>query len=135
VATAPFPVLAGRTILAVADVERSLAFYVDRLGFAVAARYDDPPYVSLTRGGFNLSLAEQGHAAEDRPGVTMTAPADPSRLQAVLVLEVDDCPAVHARLEADGVGFLTPPYAPPWGGSRCFAVDPDGYLVEIEELA
>jgi catechol 2,3-dioxygenase-like lactoylglutathione lyase family enzyme len=131
----PFPVLRGRTILAVADVVRSRAFYVDRLGFEVAAAYDDPPYLSLTRGDFHLSLAEQGHAAEDRPGVTMTAPADPSRLQAVLVLEVEDCAAAFERLRGDGVRFLTTPYSPPWGGSRAFAVDPDGYLVEIEQLA
>jgi catechol 2,3-dioxygenase-like lactoylglutathione lyase family enzyme len=131
----PFPVLRGRTILAVADVGRSRAFYVDRLGFEVAAEYDDPPYLSLARGDFHLALAEQGHPAEDRPGVTMTAPADPSHLQAVLVLEVDDCPAAYERLRADGVPFLTPPCSPPWGGSRTFAVDPDGYLVEIEQPA
>src|SRR5207245_2816527 len=63
-------------ILAVADVERSLAFYRDRLGFAVEATYDDPPYATLSLAGARLSLAEQGHPAEDRPGVTMTAPAD-----------------------------------------------------------
>jgi hypothetical protein len=26
-------------------------------------------------------------------------------------------------------------YRPPWGGSRFFCVDPDGYLVEIEQPA
>ena len=31
------------TILGVADVDRSLAFYRDRLGFEVEASYDDPP--------------------------------------------------------------------------------------------
>lgn len=28
---------------------------------------------------------------------------------------------------------LTPPHSPPWGGLRCFAKDPDGYLIELEE--
>jgi catechol 2,3-dioxygenase-like lactoylglutathione lyase family enzyme len=32
-----------------------------------------------------------------------------------------------------GVEFLAEPYAPPWGGHRCFAVDPDGNLIELEE--
>ena len=50
------------------------------------ARYDDPPYATLTAAGARISLAEQG-------------------------------------------------YRPPWGGSRFFCVDPDGYLVEIEEPA
>jgi catechol 2,3-dioxygenase-like lactoylglutathione lyase family enzyme len=123
------------TILAVTDVPRSVAFYRDRLGFAVEAEYDDPPYATLTLGGARLSLAEQGHPAEDRPGVTMVAPEDRSRLPVVLVLEVDDCLAEYERLRAEGVPFLAEPYSPPWGGHRCFAVDPDGYLVEIEQPA
>ena len=35
-------------ILAVADVDRSLAFYRDLIGFEVEATYDDPPYATLT---------------------------------------------------------------------------------------
>jgi catechol 2,3-dioxygenase-like lactoylglutathione lyase family enzyme len=123
------------TILAVADVERSLAFYRDLLGFEVEATYDDPPYATLTCAGARLSLAEQGHPAEDRPGVTMVAPADPSRLAAMLVLEVEDCLAAHRELSGAGVRFLAEPYSPPWGGHRCFAADPDGNLVELEQPA
>ena len=122
------------TILAVADVERSKVFY-ERLGFATEATYDDPPYATLTLAGARLSLAEQGHPAEDRPGVALEAPPDRSRMNALLVLEVEDCMAAHRDLLADGVEFLAEPYSPPWGGHRCFAVDPDGYLVELEEPA
>ena len=39
------------------------------------------------------------------------------------------------RLGAAGVGFLAEPFSPPWGGVRCFAVDPDSYLVELEQPA
>jgi resuscitation-promoting factor RpfA len=123
------------TILAVADVPRSLAFYRDRLGFAVAAEYDDPPYATLELAATRLSLAEQGYPAEDRPGVTMLAPEDPSRLPVIIVLEVDDCRGMYERLRQEGVQFLAEPYSPPWGGSRCFARDPDGYLVELEQPA
>jgi catechol 2,3-dioxygenase-like lactoylglutathione lyase family enzyme len=122
-------------ILAVADVERSVAFYRDRLGFAVEAEYDDPPYATLALAGTRLSLAEQGHAAKDRPGVEMAAPPDPSQANVVLVVEVDDARVEHARLGEAGVRFLAEPYAPPWGGCRFFCVDPDGYLVEIEQPA
>jgi catechol 2,3-dioxygenase-like lactoylglutathione lyase family enzyme len=123
------------TILAVADVERSTAFYSEQLGFEVEATYDDPPYATLARAGMRLSLAEQGHPAEDRPGVTMNAPADPSSLQAVLVLEMNGVREAYDSLSARGVSFLAEPYSPPWGGHRCFAVDPDGYLIELEEPA
>jgi catechol 2,3-dioxygenase-like lactoylglutathione lyase family enzyme len=121
-------------ILAVADVDRAIAFY-ERLGFATEATYDDPPYATLTLAGARLSLAEQGHPAEDRPGVALEAPADRSRMNAVLVLEVEDCMSAHRDLSEAGVEFLAEPYSPPWGGHRCFAVDPDGYLVELEEPA
>lgn len=122
-------------ILAVADVERSVAFYRDRLGFELEASYDDPPYATLALAGTRLSLAEQGHAADDRPGVLMIAPEDGSRIQVALVLEVGDCARAYEELGAGGVEFLAKPFSPPWGGARCFAVDPDGYLVELEQPA
>jgi catechol 2,3-dioxygenase-like lactoylglutathione lyase family enzyme len=120
-------------ILAVADVERSVAFYRDAIGFEVEALYEDPPYATLALGGTRLSLAEQGHPAEDRPGVEMQAPADPATANVVLVVEVDDARAEHERLGRLAVPFLAEPYEPPWGGCRFFCVDPDGYLVEIEQ--
>jgi catechol 2,3-dioxygenase-like lactoylglutathione lyase family enzyme len=122
-------------ILAVSDVERSLAFYRDLIGFEVEATYDDPPYATLTLAGTRLSLAEQGHPAEDRPGVAMTAPEDPSRANVVLVVEVEDARTRYAELEAKGARFLAEPYEPPWGGYRFFCIDADGYLVEIEQPA
>jgi predicted enzyme related to lactoylglutathione lyase len=85
--------------------------------------------------GMRLSLAEQGHAAEDRPAVDLEAPREPGKANALLVVEVGDAHAEHARLGELGVRFLAEPYEPPWGGCRFFCVDPDGYLVEIEQPA
>jgi catechol 2,3-dioxygenase-like lactoylglutathione lyase family enzyme len=130
-----FAVTRVGTILAVANVDRAVAFYRDHLGFEVEARYEDPPYATLTREGVRLSFAEQGHLAEDRPGVTMMAPSDRAQLQVVLVLEVADAASVHSDLLAEGETMLAEPFAPPWGGLRFFVVDPDGYLVEIEQPA
>ena len=66
-------------------------------------------------------------------------------------VEVDDARAEHDRLGRLGVEFLAEPYEPPqvFGraapalpaplpaerGCRFFCVDPDGYLVEIEQNA
>ncbi len=122
-------------ILAVSDFERSLAFYRDKLGFSVEAKYDDPPYATLVCAGTRVSLAEQGHEAEDRPGVSTVAPEDSSRLSALLVLEVADCLAAYDELRSAGVEFLAEPYSPPWGGHRCFALDPDRNLIELEQPA
>jgi catechol 2,3-dioxygenase-like lactoylglutathione lyase family enzyme len=91
-------------ILAVTDVGRSLAFYRDRLGFELEASYEDPPYVTLTLAGARLSLAEQGHPADDRPGVAMTAPADPSHANVVLVVEVEQPAGVGSTKPAESEG-------------------------------
>ncbi len=128
-----FSVTRAGAILGVADFAASLRFYRDQLGLEVLAVYDDPPYATLTAAGARISLAEQDHQAPDRPGVVMSAPADRSRANVVLVLEVDDADAAHSELGAKGVPFLADIHHPPWGGSRFFCVDPDGYLVEIEE--
>src|SRR5918996_4164882 len=132
---AGFDVTRAGAILAVSEFERSLAFYRDVLGLEVEVLYDDPPYATLTAAGARVSLAEQGHPAEDRPGVTMAAPEDASRANVVIVLEVRDARAVYADLADRGARFLAEPYEPPWGGCRFFCVDPDGYLVEIEQPA
>ena len=113
---------------------RSVAFYRDHLGFVVEATYDDPPYATLVRDGVRLSLAEQGHAcAGPTRGDPGGARRPPRQQSVVLVLEVADAHAAHAALAAEGVPFLAEPYAPPWGGLRFFVVDPDGYLVEVEQ--
>jgi catechol 2,3-dioxygenase-like lactoylglutathione lyase family enzyme len=122
-------------ILAVRNVPASVGFYRDVVGFEVEAEYDDPPYATLTLAGTRLSLAEQGHASEDRPGVEMVATSDPSRAAVVLVVEVDDARGRYETMKTAGVPLLAEPFAPPWGGCRYFCSDPDGYLVEIEETA
>jgi catechol 2,3-dioxygenase-like lactoylglutathione lyase family enzyme len=130
---AAFPVLRLGTILAVSDVPRSVAFYSEHLGFAVEANYDDPPYATLVRAGVRLSFGEQGHPSVDRPGITLRVPGDRGEQSVVLVLEVADTRSAYDALAAEGVPFLAEPYAPPCGGLRFFVVDPDGYLVEVEQ--
>jgi catechol 2,3-dioxygenase-like lactoylglutathione lyase family enzyme len=122
-------------IIAVSDFAASLSFYRDQLGLTEVAVYDDPPYATLTAAGARISLAEQGHPAPDRPNVRLLAPADRTTANVVLVLEVGDAEAARRELADRGVEFLADSYCPPWGGCRFFCVDPDGYLVEIEEPA
>jgi lactoylglutathione lyase len=122
-------------IIAVSDFAASLHFYRDQLGLTEVAIYDDPPYATLTAAGARISLAEQGHPAPDRPDVELAVPADRARASVVLALEVPDAEAARRELSLRGVTFLADSYRPPWGGCRFFCVDPDGYLVEIEEPA
>src|SRR3954464_6008109 len=97
-------------ILAVSDFQRSVAFYRDAIGFEVEALYDDPPYATLTLAGARPPLPEQGPPPEARPGAELRAPADRSRQNVVLVVEVEDAGAEHERLSGLGVEFLADPY-------------------------
>ena len=117
-------------MLAVADVERSVAFYTDLLGFE---RLEYPEIPLLRRGELHLFLVPPSPPTTDRPGVALAPPDDASTSSVNLVFEVDDVPVEYERLRRLGLEFLTPPMQPSWGGWRCFARDPDGYVLEIEQ--
>lgn len=121
--------------IAVVDVSKLTDFYVGQLGFELEATFDDPPYAILKRGGMRLSLGEHGHPSSDLPSYVMTLPAERTRPAVMLILEVDDCDAFRARLESAGVTFLSKTFRPPWGGARCFLGDPEGNLIELEQLS
>ena len=117
-------------MLAVRDAERSVSFYRDVLGFE---QLEYPHIPLLRRGNLQLFLVEESPPTDDRPGIALVPPANADWMPVNLVFEVADVHAEHAALSARGLRFLTPPMDPPWGGWRCFAQDPDGYLIEIEQ--
>lgn len=118
-------------MLCVADIESSLGFYRDRLGFRVRESLDH--IAIIERDAIVIYLYLESPPTEDKPGIWMTPPGESGPRSVILCFRVDDCRAVHQALVAVGIEFLTPPISPPWGGWRCFALDPDGYVVEIEE--
>ena len=117
--------------LIVSDVDRSLAFYRDTLGFAVTATVPDAaPYVfaSVQSGPVEIFLnAPEPAAAEypafkDRPiGGTLT-----------LFIEVSDIRRAYGELE--GRVEVVMPLEHKWYGVTEFAfADPDGYLITFAE--
>lgn len=117
------------TMLCVGDVERSTAWYRDKLGFEVLKQ---EPEIALLRVDSGLVyLFAESAPTEDKPSEHLV----PKPGGVILVLTVEDCREAYDELTERGVEFLTPPKSPPWGGWRCFAHDPDGYLVEIEDWA
>ena len=77
--------------------------------------------------GVALAPARLAHRARDQASRRRGERADPQPRR-------DDAKRKR-ELATEGVPFLAEPYSPPWGGSRFFCVDPDGYLVEIEQPA
>jgi len=117
--------------LIVSNVERSVAFYRDTLGFEVNTTVpEQPPYVFalMKHGGVQIFLnAPEPAAAEypafkDRPiGGTLT-----------LFIEVEGVRQVHASLA--GRVTIVMPLEKKWYGLTEFAcVDPDGYVITFAE--
>jgi len=117
-------------MLTVRDVRRSVKFYRDVMGFD---QLEYPHIALLRRGRLELFLVEESPPTDDRPGVALIPQADRTRSAINLVFEVEDARAEYETLRGRGLEFLTEPRRPPWGGLRCFAHDPDGYLIEIEQ--
>lgn len=122
-------------ILAATDVFGLAGFYERALGFEIAQTFEDPPYTILVKQGMRLSLTQDGNQGEDLPGFTFRVAPDRAERASCMVLEVSDCDAARADLERHGVSFRSETFRPPWGGARFFCEDPEGNLIEIEQLA
>ena len=121
--------------LDVADLARSLSFYVDVLGFKVRFERPEERFVYLTRGPVHLMLEQA-----DGPGRRFrTAPLEyPFGRGMNLQIEVPDVDRLHAQaLEAGAAIYIS--LEERWyrrgdeeTGHRQFVViDPDGYLLRF----
>jgi catechol 2,3-dioxygenase-like lactoylglutathione lyase family enzyme len=118
--------------LIVTDLEISLAFWRDLLGFRVAYDRPEQRFVYLERGGAQAMLRQ-------RDGVWETGPLTPPLGRGIMFqIEVADLPSLESALAAAG----WPLHAGPrevWrqagdrrvGQREIFVLDPDGYLLML----
>jgi lactoylglutathione lyase len=120
-------------ILSVEDVERSLRFYRDLLGYELTFRWPEEgaiefAFVQLGASGLGLGKVGEVHSIVGRP--VDPPPAD--RLPRFeLCLYVDDVDAASAYLLANGVERLVPPTDQPWGERLAYFADPDGNPIHV----
>jgi uncharacterized protein len=127
--------------LAVADLDRALAFYRDGLGFPteglIGAEFagdettpDGTTAVFHLDGGLMLSIYPRSELAKDA-AVALTA-AKPGEFSIGHVVasraEVDE---VIAQAKAAGAAVTDSPHDRPWGIYSGYFQDPDGHLWEI----
>jgi catechol 2,3-dioxygenase-like lactoylglutathione lyase family enzyme len=120
-------------MIVVRDLAVSIDFYQHKLGFMLLEQ--QAHIAALRLGTLQLYLFTHSPPTPDKPTITLTNLNGSDTTPVIIDLLVSDCQAAYERLQARGVRFLTPPHSPPWGGLRCFARDPDGYLIEVEENA
>jgi len=107
--------------LQVQDLDRSVRFYTDILGFRVSERRDDLQFVHLDCGVEGLQLGLSGGGAQP-----------PAPGSVVLNFNVQgDVDAVRADLEKRGVPFSGPTRIIPGKVRLAGFSDPDGYRLRL----
>ena len=108
------------------DLERSIQFYTDILGFVVAERWTDGGVlrgVSLKAGTCELNLSQDDWAkGRDRKK------GEGMRIYGQTVQDVD---AIAARIKAAGGVLAEEPQDQPWGMRTLSVIDPDGFQLTI----
>jgi predicted enzyme related to lactoylglutathione lyase len=124
-------VLGSRILLHPADRARSVRFYRDVLGLAIAREFGpiEAPGTVFFLGNGLLEISAEPSALSMADG----AAADQST-QFALWLQVRDVHAEHARLQQAGVSVLRAPQTEPWGLIECWIADPDGVRVVLVEV-
>lgn len=118
--------------LGVDDINRSLRFYRDGLGFSTTVDESDPPIVFFQSDGVTLALCPRDPLAEDidndNPphgegfsGTTM----------GYVARDEDEVDRILALAEQAGGVVVKTPQRAFWGGYHGYFADPDGYYWEV----
>ena len=114
-------ILASRMLFRPADYSRSLRFYRDEIGLAVAREYGAG--TAFYAGQSLIELA--GHGADYK--------AD-GPFPGALWLQVRDVRATQAELESRGVAIAREARQEPWGLHEMHVTDPDGVTLIFVEI-
>jgi lactoylglutathione lyase len=117
--------------LLVASVDRSLAFYVDILGFARGMTVPDQSpfaFAAVTGGPVEIFFNDAAGAVKEYPGFA----GKPIGATGTLFIEVEGVNALHDRLKTSVKVVM--PIETKFYGMREFAIeDPDGYVITFAE--
>jgi len=106
-------ILASRVLFRPADYQRSVQFYRDALGLAIAREYGAGTV--FYAGQSLIELAAHG-----------TPPADARAFPGALWLQVRDVYATESELTSRGVAIAREARREPWGLHELHVADPDG---------
>lgn len=110
-------------VLEITDMDRSLAFYKDKLGFAASTWGDPPTFAIVQRGTASLALA--------------VVPADAvavSRRTWAAYVYVADADALYRELTSVGVAVPEPPETRIYGCRELVVDDPDGHIIAFGQV-
>lgn len=119
---------ADYVMINVSDMDRSVAFYRDRLGLPL--KFESPGWSEFATGTTTIALHHtQRPASKEGAGS-----AGPQAGTCSIGFSVADLDATHAELKGRGVPFVMPPVSQPAEGIRlAVCVDPDGLAISFAQ--
>jgi catechol 2,3-dioxygenase-like lactoylglutathione lyase family enzyme len=115
--------------LLVKDTQRSIDFYVDKLGFEINRRAES--FVEFNGAGLTLACWEIDHLS-DNTGVSNAKAEGPHKACiAVRVPSPEAVDASYAELKDKGVAFYGEPADYVWNARGAYFIGPDDELWEI----
>jgi catechol 2,3-dioxygenase-like lactoylglutathione lyase family enzyme len=111
------------------DVERSVRFYVDKLGFKLAHRAEG--FADFKGAGLTLALWEIGHISRHTGIADIRGPGAHKALVAVELPSPEELDEAYRRLSAKGVPFQSPPRDYEWNAYCCYFTGPDDEVWEL----
>jgi len=116
------------TILYVADVAETLAFYGAAFGFETAFLHAAGDYGELMTGDTKLAFSSHALMLHLGKSVATTPPDKPSY---ELAFETEDVPAALSRALTAGAVLVIPVTQMVWGQTLAYVRTPEGTLVEL----
>jgi catechol 2,3-dioxygenase-like lactoylglutathione lyase family enzyme len=107
------------------DLDASIRFYVDKLGFAVAFRWQDF-YAGVCAGDAEIHLKR---VDQPDPSIGYVAAGD----HVHLYIRVDDVDALHEELRARDVVLLAGPLDRPWNTREIVLRDDQGHTLYFSQ--
>jgi lactoylglutathione lyase len=120
----------GYTILYVADVPASLAFFGK--AFGIPTRFvHEADYGELETGQTALAFASHHMGEANLPAGYVAADNSPVPLGVEIALVTESVAEAHAKAVAAGATSVTEPAVKPWAQTVSYVRCPDGTLVEL----
>nr|WP_295082675.1 VOC family protein [uncultured Roseateles sp.] len=119
------------TIVYVADVAASLAFFEQAFGLQRRFLHESGAYGELDTGATALAFVDHETARDSVGCDYLVAASSAAPLGMEIGLACADVPAAFERALAAGATAIKPPLTKPWGQTVAYVRCPDGTLVEL----
>ena len=108
----------------VTDIDRSIEFYVKKLGFDIEFSYEGF-YAGIIKDGYSIHLKTGNSSIEERKNKRKNQDLD-------LIFSVDGIEDLYKELSNKFVEFTQPLRNMPYG-KEFYIADPDGYIISFLE--